>query len=380
MGGSGERPEDKKVECSVVSLVGPAEAHRVLFVDDEDAVRRAFRRTMSRGDIEVVTAGSAEEALEILRTTTFGVVISDFHMPGIDGVRFLAKVNTIDPHAVRILVSGKIDLQVAAYAVNQVGLFGLFLKPWDPNELRFAVHKALEQRALSVENRRLAALLSHKCDETMRLARNLENDVQSRTTSLLIGMINALDLRDTETHWHSRRVALYARRLAERLSFEGEDLLTIERGSLLHDVGKIGVSDTILLKPGKLTEEEWVEMRKHSEYGYRILEGIDFLGQARELVHEHHERWDGNGYPRHLAERNIYVGARIFGIIDAYDAITSDRPYRKGSSHDVANAEISRMKGTQFDPEIVDAWFSIPAQDLEAVREIVVNDRESYPF
>ncbi len=358
---------------SVVNLVGPSNSGSILFVDDEELILRAFARDMYKNNLKVTLAHSAAEGIEALREQAFSVVLSDFQMPGMDGVRFLEEVRRLAPDAVRILISGRADFKVAVQVINQVGLFNFVPKPWDPYELRDVIRRAMEHHAVTVENRRLSMMLTSKCAELSRLAKGLEYEVQSRTTSLLLGLVNALDLRDTETQWHSRRVALYSRRLAEQILIKEDEILTIERGALLHDVGKIGVSDTILLKPGKLTKEEWIEMKRHSEYGYRILEGIDFLGDARLLVWQHHERWDGNGYPQGLAGENAYIGARIFGVIDTYDAMTSDRPYRKALSHEVACAEIENMRGTQFDPMIVDAWREIPKNEIMGLRESVSN-------
>ncbi|MCP4604983.1 MAG: HD domain-containing protein [Proteobacteria bacterium] len=358
---------------AVVNLIGPQNNRNVLFVDDESLILRAFARDLHDTDVEVTLARTATEGLDALNRQSFAVVLSDFQMPGMDGIVFLEEVRRIDPDAVRILVSGIADFKMAIQVINRVGLFNFIAKPWESYELRDILRRAMEHYAVTVENRRLSTMLSSKCAELGQLARGLENEVQDRTTSLLLGLVNALDLRDTETQWHSRRVALYSRRLAEELGLKGDELLSIERGALLHDVGKIGVSDTILLKPGKLTDEEWVEMRRHSEYGYRILEKIEFLGNARLLVWQHHERWDGNGYPLKLAGDKTYIGARIFAIIDTYDAMTSDRPYRKALSHEVACEEINRMRGTQFDPSIVDAWEEIPKSEIMTLRESVAN-------
>ncbi len=358
---------------AVVNLIGPPNARNILFVDDEALILRAFARDLQETDLEVTLARSAAEGLEALNHQSFSVVLSDFQMPGMDGMVFLEEVRRIDPDAVRILVSGRADFKTAIQVINRVGLFNFIAKPWEPYELRDIVRRAMEHHAISVENRRLSRMLSSKCAELGQLARGLENEVQNRTTSLLLGLVNALDLRDTETQWHSRRVAIYSRRLAEQLGLKGDKLLAIERGALLHDVGKIGVSDTILLKPGKLTAEEWAEMKRHAEYGYRILEGIDFLGDARLLVWQHHERWDGTGYPQGIEGEASYIGARIFAVIDTYDAMTSDRPYRKALSHEVACEEIERMRGTQFDPGIVNAWQEIPRDEILTLRESVSN-------
>ncbi|MCP4679408.1 MAG: response regulator [Deltaproteobacteria bacterium] len=360
-------------DTAVVNLIGPPNKQNVLFIDDEALILRAFSRDLFETGIEVTVARTAKEALEALRKQSYAVVLSDYQMPGMDGIAFLEEVRRIDPDAVRILVSGRADFKMVIQVINRVGLFNFVAKPWEPYELRDIIRRAMEHHAISVENRRLSKLLSSKCAELGQLAHGLENEVHNRTTSLLLGLVNALDLRDTETQWHSRRVALYSRRLAEELGIHGDDMLAIERGALLHDVGKIGVSDTILLKPGKLTEEEWEEMRRHSEYGYRILEGIDFLGDARLLVWQHHERWDGNGYPQKIVGEESYVGARIFAIIDTYDAMTSDRPYRKALPYEVACEEIDKMSGTQFDPEIVTAWKRIPKEQILSLRESVSN-------
>lgn len=348
----------------------PAGKHHILFVDDDPAVLASFKREFRDFDAELSVAETAEQGLRKVEEQQYSLVISDLKLPGADGIKLLQSVSRRFPDTVRILISGQADFDSAVKAINQTGLFGFVTKPWSSASLRDTVHRALEHYDMTLENKKLTAALSVKCTELGIMTISLEKEVQARTTSMLLGMVNALDLRDTETHWHSRRVALFARRLAEELALDEAQILEVERGSLLHDVGKIGVSDTILLKPGKLTPEEWVEMKRHAEYGYQILKHVEFLSDARNLVWQHHERWDGGGYPRGLKQKEIYVGARIFSIIDTYDAMTSDRPYRKALSHDIACKEIRDMAGTQFDPEIVEAWEKIPESDLVRLREL----------
>ncbi len=359
------------IHPQVVSLLGPREEPTILFVDDDDLILRAFSRDMRSTEISLTLAHSGREGLQILADRNFSVVIADFQMPGMDGISFLEEVARKQPDAVRILTSGRADFNMAIDVINRVGLFNFVPKPWDPYSLRDIVRRAIEHHAISSENRNLSALLGTKCDELSHLAKRLEIEVQNRTTNLLLGLVNALDLRDTETQWHSRRVAVYSRRLAEELGIEGDDLLAIERGALLHDVGKIGVSDSILLKPGKLTPEEWLEMKKHAEYGYNILKNIAFLGDARLIVLQHHERWDGGGYPQGLKGEEIHIGARIFAAIDTYDAMTSDRPYRKALSHETACNEIEEMSEKQFDPKVTEAWKEIPHAEILSIRESV---------
>lgn len=190
-------------------------------------------------------------------------------------------------------------------------------------------------------------------------------------------LVNALDFREHETQFHSKRVALYAVKLGELIGLSREDLKYIYWGGLLHDIGKIGVSDNILLKPGPLTEEEWKEMRKHPEIGYAILKDVDFLGPAKDIVLYHHERWDGKGYPFGLKGREIPLYARIFAIADALDAITSDRPYRKARTFREAKEEIRRNSGTQFDPEIAAVFLKEPLKTWKEIRKKVKDENRN---
>jgi putative nucleotidyltransferase with HDIG domain len=272
-----------------------------------------------------------------------------------------------------ILVTGHADIQVALSAINRAGVFRFLTKPWAREDLLMSVVQACDHHRIVREHGDFSRMLGRRNLELAELNRQLDAEVQRRTSELLLGLINALDLRDTETQGHSRRVALYARRLAEQMRLNATDLRDVERGALLHDIGKIGVSDTILLKPGKLTDEEWVEMRKHSMHGHEILRGIEFLGNARLVVRSHHERFDGKGYPDGLAGARIPIGARIFAVIDTYDAMTSDRPYRKALPASVAREEIVKQSGTQFDPACADAFLGIPQPELDALREEVAS-------
>lgn len=212
-----------------------------------------------------------------------------------------------------------------------------------------------------VERTRENVLRLERSNEQLQNAyieiRDMSEELRSAYTGTLESLVTALDVRDQETRGHSVRVAQHSLDIAQMLGFSSEEeLLTIYRGALMHDVGKIGVPDAILLKPAKLTEEEWEFMRKHPAMGYRILAQVPSLRPAARIVLAHHERWDGDGYPRRLKGEDIPVGARIFALCDTYDAIISDRPYRKGQSPDAALAEILRCAGSQFDPRVVEAF------------------------
>jgi putative nucleotidyltransferase with HDIG domain len=192
--------------------------------------------------------------------------------------------------------------------------------------------------------------------------------IESTYDQSLHALSSALDSRDNETHGHSFRVTSYALRLGQELGIKGEQLGLLARGALLHDVGKIGIPDAILLKPGKLTEEEWVIMRSHVHMGYQMLSHIEFLQLSLDVVKHHHESWDGNGYPSGLSGEEIPLFARIFALCDTYDAITSDRPYRKRRSYAEARTEIIRCSGTQFNQEVVEAFLRIPEAEWTEIQ------------
>ena len=212
-------------------------------------------------------------------------------------------------------------------------------------------------------------------EETFRrLVMSLEESQRARERSYVeaVGaIVTAADARDQETTGHSFRVALYAAELARSLGVSGEELKAIEWGALLHDVGKMIVPDDILRKGGPLAEHEWLIMRQHPSWGYEMLAEVSFVQpESLDLIYSHHERWDGNGYPRGLTGREIPLGARIFAVVDTYDAITSDRPYRRARPHAVALAELQRVAGQQLDPDAVAAFCGIPEVELRRLRHL----------
>jgi response regulator RpfG family c-di-GMP phosphodiesterase len=289
-------------------------------------------------------------------------------MPVMDGIAFLKLARSRYPGAVRILCTAAEDFRVALQAVNAGEVFRIIPKPWHQQELLGTVNQAAEAARLRRENERLTAEVQRKNDQLREHNARLEEMVRARTQALLEGLIAALDYRDAETQWHSRRVSLYARRLAHQLGMQEPELTVIEHGALLHDIGKIGVRDRVLLKPGPLTTDEWSEMKRHPELGWALLQRVDYLRPASAIVLQHQEKYDGSGYPSRLKGDEIVIGARIFHVVDTLDAITSDRPYRKARPFDDARDEIVRCAGTQFDPAVVDAFLAVPAEEWERIR------------
>lgn len=203
-------------------------------------------------------------------------------------------------------------------------------------------------------------------NEALRAALQELSEIHEATLTVLAATI---DLRDREAAGHSQRVAAYTVRLAREIGIDGQtELEQLKRAALLHDIGKANIPDQILLKPGRLTEQEWRIVRSHPVMGYRMLRRIPFLEKAAELAYCHHERWDGTGYPRGLEGEEIPLGARLFAVADVFDALTSDRPYRTALDFDQATAEIARGRGTHFDPMVVDAFLRVPVDEWVRIR------------
>ena len=341
---------------------------RVLIVDDDELILKALSRILESVGYEPRCYLTPEEALGAIEGDSPVVIISDYMMPTMDGVAFLKAARARLPGAVRILCTAAEDFRVALQAVNSGEVFRIISKPWHQTELLNTVQQAAEAARLRRENERLTAEVQRQNGQLREVNLRLEEMVQQRTQALLEGLIAALDYRDAETQWHSRRVSLYARRLAEALGMGEPEVTVIEHGALLHDIGKIGVRDLVLLKPGPLTSEEWNEMRRHPELGWALLQRVDYLRPASAIVLQHQEKWDGSGYPKRLRGEEIVIGARIFHVVDTLDAITSDRPYRRSRPFSEARAEISRCRGSQFDPVVVDAFLAVPQEDWERIR------------
>jgi len=255
-----------------------------------------------------------------------------------------------------------------ALSYRSAGLTGLLAFIGPILLIRYAMKQYLDHTTRSVQELHARnQALEHANREIQAMTARL----QETYAGTLEALVAALDARDRETRGHSVRVSRLTMLLAKELGVpEGtQEWLDIERGSLLHDIGKIGVADAILRKPGKLADDEWAEMRRHARIGYEMLKDIPFLAGAAEIVACHHERWDGKGYPRGLAGEQIPLGARIFALADAFDAMATDRPYRRARSYEECKAEIVRCAGTQFDPRVVEAFLRVYPRWVEFHRE-----------
>jgi response regulator RpfG family c-di-GMP phosphodiesterase len=346
----------------------------VLIIDDAPTIRKRLCEILSPHYV-CDEAGSAESALVKIREKKFSVVLSDIALPAMSGVEMIPHVKRFSPHSVVVLFSGKLSAEYAVSALR-AGAFDYLTKPLHAEEILAVVERAAEHFELRELNERYQYHLEELvAKRTAELDKALEL-VESSYRITLKALVQALETRDFETHGHSERVVTFSLRLGYELGLDKDALRDLELGALLHDIGKIGVPDAILRKPAALNEEEWYKMRLHPIHGQRILRNIPFLEGAARVVSQHHEKWDGTGYPVGLRGAEIDIGARIFAVVDAFDAMISNRVYRRGRSYEDALAELERCAGTQFDPEIVEAFKNVPREDWEILRERSLKERQ----
>jgi response regulator RpfG family c-di-GMP phosphodiesterase len=265
------------------------------------------------------------------------------------------------------MLTGAADVRTAVESLKQ-GASDFILKPVNLDQVLLSAERALERRQLLMERREHQVLLEYRVAEATRDLATALDELQQTYQSTLEALGSVLATREVGTELHSRRVHAYSLALARAHGLPAAELDALGRGVLLHDIGKIGISDSILLKPGSLTPEEWVVMRSHPEIGRQILEGIPFLRDAIPVVRHHHERWDGTGYPLGLAGTAIPLGARIFAVADAFDAMTFDRPYSQAISLEAARDRIRESAGTHFDPDVVATFLGIPIEVFAEAR------------
>jgi putative nucleotidyltransferase with HDIG domain len=349
------------------------ESPRILIVDDDDSVRDVISVLLAEEGYRCTCAASADTALEVL-PAGFQLVISDMKMPGHDGLWLLDRIRKQSEDTAVIMLTGYGDTESAVECLRR-GAVDYLLKPPKVTDLVRAIERALAKRRIELARKRYQSRLEKRVREKTAELQRAFVEIEDAYNSTLLALVAALDAREHETSDHSQRVVRYTVAIAERLGISGSELDNIRRGALMHDIGKIGVPDSILLKPGPLTPVEWDEMRRHPEIGFNILKGIGFLSGTAEIVLSHHERFDGNGYPRKLRGSEIHIGARIFMVADTLDAITSDRPYRKSQGYEAARQEIERCAGTQFDAEVVKAFLSLPVSRLSELREESTRDK-----
>ena len=323
--------------------------HKILLVDDEPANLRLLERLFRR-DYEVMSAASGEDALRLLSQHDVALVITDQRMPGMTGVELLKRTAGMRPHMVRIILTGYTDMEALVDAINCGQIYRYMAKPWDNQDLRLTVAQALKHYEANRSR--------YEAEEANR---RLAGRLQAMTEGVVRAIADTLEAKDRYVYGHARRVGGYATAIGRRLRLSVNTLEQISLAALLHDVGKISTPDSILLKPAALTEEERTVVRLHSERGARLLGAIPEMEEVAAAVRHHHENYDGSGYPKGLAGERIPLAARVIRVADAYDAMTSPRPFRDALDHEAAVRELTKGVGKEFDPEVVHAFCGLEA-------------------
>ncbi len=325
----------------------------ILVVEDEDSVRSLVLRKLARAGYTAVGAANGIDALALLREQHFGVVMSDINMPKLNGLELLQIIREAYPDVVVIMVTAYGDLD-HAIAAMRLGASDYVVKPFDLDQLMNAIQQALRLRQRNLARRYIEFQSRvHPRDEANHRL----------LLSTVMALANSLEAKDPYTVGHSQRVAALAERLAHALGLRESEIRYIHMAGLLHDIGKIGISEAVINKPGPLTPTEYAHIQTHPLISERILVPVAELNGALRMIRSHHERWDGSGYPDGLKELEIPLGARILALADAYDAMTSQRPYRPALPREVALREIERGAGNHFDPSLSRLFLGILAEE-----------------
>jgi putative two-component system response regulator len=320
----------------------------VLIVDDEYAGRETLQSVLEGEGYRLEMAENGWQAIEKAKALLPDVILLDVMMPGMTGFEVCQRIRN-DPQVaeIPIIILTALDDRESLLKSLKAGADDFISKPFDRYELR--------ARLIGIT--RLNRY--HKLVQERTKLREAHAQLLGAYEATIEGWSRAMDLRDRETEGHSQRVTELTLRLAREYGIDSQELVHIRRGSLLHDMGKLGIPDSILHKPDRLTEEEWVMMRQHPQLAYNMLYPVEYLRPALDIPYCHHEKWDGSGYPRGLKGEEIPAAARVFAVVDVWDALISDRPYRRAWTNENALAYIREQSGTHFEPKVVELFFNI---------------------
>ena len=349
----------------------------IMIVDDEVVVREILARKLSSLGYVCECWADSKTAIALLSSERFDLVLADIQMPEMGGDVLLREVKKASPDTGVIFVTSLVNIEVAVDALKD-GAYDYITKPFSLEEISISVSRAIEKRRLLIENRNYQQTLEDQVASRTRQLMEALGVLHHTYRSTLVALSKALDSRDADADGHSLRVTVYAKRIARSLGLSNAEIEVIEQGVLLHDIGKIGIPDALLNKSRKLSDSEWRLMSRHPEIGYRILSTIKFLNGAAQLVLQHHERYDGNGFLQGLSGEQINLGARIFSVADALDDLTSDTIFQTGISFENAAIEIAKLSGSKLDPAIVCEFLRIPIGEWKAMRgEVSTNAKRA---
>jgi cyclic di-GMP phosphodiesterase len=347
----------------------------LLIVDDEEVLRRWEERVVRDNGYSCDGAGDASSARACLESDSYKLALLDVNMPGDSGIELLSEIRRDHPDVAVLMVTGEDSTELAMTAI-ELGAYGYLVKPVGYGELVINVANALHRRRSEAHSQhvmeRLHQAVQSRSEELAQALQSLEiseGKVWSSQAETIFRLARMVEFRDEETGRHVHRMSSYCEILARRIGYSPEDAERVRLASQLHDVGKVAVPDGVLLKPGRLTPEEFEIVKRHTDAGYRMLMGSDSevvqLGAL--IAYTHHERWDGSGYPRGLAGEAIPREGRIAAVADVFDALTSDRVYRAALPLKSAVKMMQDERGRHFDPKMLDAFFEVRAE-VEEIR------------
>lgn len=334
--------------------ISESASRRVLVVDDEEGIRRAIGKFLKTRGFDVVTAESGDEALSHLGQQGFVLMLCDVRMPGLSGVEVVPRALQLDSELAIMMLTAVNDAPTATESLSN-GAMDYLMKPVELADLEVAIERALHKRALLIEQRRVERMIREEVAQRTEELEREKEALRDLTVSVAETLINAMEVKDVYLRGHSQRVAELGASIAEELGMSPDAVEQVRLAGRLHDVGKIGTREAVLNKPGSLTAEEFEHVKEHVRIGMEILAPLRHLGQALAYVQDHHEHWDGSGYPRGLATTEISIGGRILAAADAFDALTSKRAYRAPLEPLDALEHLSVDVGKQFDPSVYDA-------------------------
>lgn len=343
--------EHPELPSMIPRRTGDLTLKRVLVVDDEEGIRRAIGKFLRTRGFDVVTAETGDEALSHLGQQPFVLMLCDVRMPGLSGVEVVPRALQLDSELAIMMLTAVNDAPTATESLSQ-GAMDYLMKPVELADLEVAIERALHKRALLIEQRRVERMIREEVAQRTEELEREKEALRDLTVSVAETLINAMEVKDVYLRGHSQRVAELAASIAEELAMAPDAVEQVRIAGRLHDVGKIGTREAVLNKPGKLTPEEFEHVKEHVRIGMEILAPLKHLGEALNYVQDHHEHWDGTGYPRALRTTQISIGGRILAAADAFDALTSKRAYREPMEPGETIKFLEGHVGRLLDPEI----------------------------
>ena len=331
-------------------------SYKLLIVDDEQKILKALERQLANSNIKIITVSTAKEAKDVLKDTVVDILITDQKMPGSNGLELVKYFKEVSPDTVSILMSSYNDVEAMISAINDIHIFHFIQKPWDEKELIEAINMAIDFKKESIYQKQIVKSYLIDKDKWMAATTIFKEKEAKNEENLISVFKKIMDVKDRELYLHCQRVSEMAFEFSGTLGIRDEKLEEIKQAAEFHDLGKIVIKDNILYKESRLSTDEYEEMKRHPMVGADVLREIESFGKIAHIVEQHHERLDGHGYPKGLKQEEICFEARIISILDVYDALTSERVYKKSKTKQEAINIMTKGGIGQFDAEIFEKF------------------------